>query len=148
MAVCPGTYDSEGTSTGTYDTYGDNNTWRCSTRCLTPNTWADWQTHRCELRCSGDNNADIPTYSEDGAFRCVIAKACPFTPDKLFGDNNTRTCLTRCLNDGSTIEWADNLTRTCLPQCPNTTNTRFFGDITTNSPICVIACAESPRQFG
>lgn len=61
-----------------------------------PETWADWQTHRCELRCSGDDPSDIPTYSENQNRRCVIALTCPFTPDKLYGDNDTRSCVTTC----------------------------------------------------
>jgi hypothetical protein len=121
--------------------------------CLTPLTWADWQSHRCEFRCSGDDITKIPTYSEDVRKRCAIAKACPFAPDKLYGDNNTRSCVTSCITNSTYTEWADNITRTCLPQCLNYTypdafQTRYFGDLSSNFPICVITCSESPRTFG
>lgn len=127
--------------------------------CVSPNTWADWQTHRCESRCTGDLNTTVPTYSENKHGRCVIALWCPILPDILYGDNNTRSCLTACYYNGSYTEWADNITRTCIPQCLNysgfnTTTpyngiqTRFFGDLSTSKPICVIACPEAPRLFG
>ena len=106
---------------GSFDSFGDNYTQKCVQHCITPDTWADWQTHRCESRCSGDENSDIPTYSENVDQRCVIALACPEAPDKLYGDNNTRACLTSCFFNDTYTEWADNLTRTCLPQCMNAT---------------------------
>lgn len=52
-------------------------------------------------------------------------------------------------------EWADNLTRTCIPQCYHINNTavyaydtRFYGDISTNVPSCIITCPTTPRLFG
>ena len=75
--TCAGTYDLEGVSTGTYDTYGDNETQFCEESCKMADTWADWQTHRCELECSGADPSDVPTYSENENRRCVIALTCP-----------------------------------------------------------------------
>lgn len=95
----------------------------------------------------------------------MIALTCPLSPDKLYGDNNTRSCVTSCrFVSDSDVEWADNITRTCLPQCINWTDsgdirwtnsdstetitTRYFGDTSKGSPICVIECPKSPRLFG
>jgi len=60
---------------------------------MTPGYYADWQTHKCQTRCSGDDAGDQPTYSNNVNKRCVISLACPVTPDKLYGDNRTRTCI-------------------------------------------------------
>lgn len=106
----------------------------------------------------------MPTYSENVRGRCVIALWCPKSPDKLYGDNNTRSCVTTCFfdeNDENVTEWADNITRTCIPQCLNYSSatlntsapwngidTRYYGDLSTNSPICVIECPRVPRLFG
>ena len=82
----------------------------------------------------------------------MIALACPDDPDKLYGDNNTRACVTSCISNGTITEWADNITRTCIPQCvyfTNTTfNTRFYGDLSSGFPVCVVTCSPSPRTFG
>jgi hypothetical protein len=84
--------------------------------------------------------------------RCVIALTCPVSPDLLYGDNNTRTCVADCTYPGVT-QWADNVTRTCVPQClliifSVSLTTRYYGDLTTGAPICVISCTTSPRMFG
>ena len=76
---------------------------------MTPGFYADWQTHRCEPRCSGDSFVDAtaisttqkPTYANNVDKRCVIALACPETPDKLFADNRTRTCTHKCFTNSS-----------------------------------------------
>ena len=122
---------------------------------MTPGYYADWQTHKCQTRCSGDNVIDQPTYSNNVNKRCVIALACPTIPDKLYGDNRTRSCIPKCYSDGTTTEWADNLTKTCIPQCYHINNplvypydTIFYGDISTNIPMCVIQCPSIPRLFG
>ena len=162
VEVCPGSYDADGVpDVGSFDSFGDNNTQSCVLHCVSPNTWADWQTHRCESRCTGDDPTTVPTYSENKDGRCVIALWCPEQPDKLFGDNNTRSCVITCLWNSTHIEWADNITRTCIPQCFNyisadltvdipfgTIDTRFYGDTTTGSPVCVVTCPTTPRRFG
>ena len=102
MGTCPGSYDIYGNVTGLYDTFGDDETNRCETYCMTPGYYADWQTHKCQTRCSGDDINDQPTYSNNVNKRCVIALACPVTPDKLYGDNRTRSCIEKCYSDGTT----------------------------------------------
>ena len=162
VGVCPGSYDADGVpDSGSFDSFGDNNTQRCLLHCVMPNTWADWQTHRCESRCTGDDAADVPTYSENVRGRCCIALWCPESPDKLFGDNNTRACVNECVWNSTHIEWADNITRTCIPQCYNfitsafaiplsfeTIDTRFYGDTSNGAPVCIYICPTAPRLFG
>ena len=48
-------------------------------------------------------NGTIPiaTYANISNKRCVIAVACAYLPDKLYGDNRTRTCTTTCFFNAS-----------------------------------------------
>ena len=103
----------------------------------------------------GDDSALwVPTFAEIFTYRCVIALFCPVTPDLYFGENGTRTCQVACPLNTSYVSFADNITRNCILQCYRFTNasggheTIFFGDTSTERPVCVIACPLSPRLFG
>lgn len=102
----------------------------------------------------GDDTRWVPTYANISNRRCVISLFCPVIPDLYFGENITRTCLPACPLSTTYVSFADNITRACIPQCYNFTNsstsvfTRFYGDTSTNRPMCVISCPVAPRQFG
>ena len=140
---------------GPYDSYGDNYTQRCVRHCQEPSTFADWQLNLCLTRCMGDDSSLWqPTFANIFDRRCVIALYCPTTPDLYFGENITRTCQVACPINDTYFSFSDNITRNCIPQCYEFTNatdshvTRFYGDNSTERPMCVIACSAVPRQFG
>jgi len=137
VPTCPGV------GTSAPNLYGDPTTHTCVSKCITVGTWADYQTRLCQSPCSA---APIATYSENIGYTCVIPTLCPRVPSMTFGENDTRTCTASC-RQTPTVQYADPVSQTCVDQCQSL-STRWYGDLTTGSPICVPICPTVPRMFG
>lgn len=135
--TCPGV------GTAAPNLYGDPTTHTCVSKCITVGTWADYQTRLCQATCS---STPIATYSENVGYTCVIPTLCPVSPSMTFGENDTRTCTASC-RQSPTVQYADPVSQTCVDQCQSLA-TRWYGDLSTGSPKCVIICPTVPRTFG
>jgi hypothetical protein len=66
----------------------------------------------------------------------------------LYGDNNSRSCITSCVNNATLTQYADPTTRVCVSQCPNASSYNYYGYLSTGSPTCIIVCPTVPILFG